>query len=160
MAPMSNAPVTTPASRRPKRPVTLYVLVALLVVKSIVIMLVLGGVFTNSDITIGQLMRMPSVAAFIRETPAATAFLFLVAATLLVSALLLLADRRIGWLLAMVITGVSVGVDLWAFVAGTGSHLWMLLNVVTVFYLNQRDVRQRVGATLDPVADASQQAVP
>jgi hypothetical protein len=68
------------------------------------------------------------------------------------------ADRRVGWLLAMIITGVSVAVDIAAFLAGTGSELWMFLNVVTVFYLNQRDIRQRVGATLEPVVDVPQQA--
>jgi hypothetical protein len=159
MAQMSEAPVApTTTSRAGARPFTLYVLVALIVAKSILIMLVLGGAFANEDIRIGQLMRMPNVAAFIRETPGATALLFLLAATLLVSALLLLADRRVGWLLAMIITGVSVAVDIAAFLAGTGSELWMFLNVVTVFYLNQRDIRQRVGATLEPVIDVPQQA--
>ena len=29
----------------------------------------------------------------------------------------------------------------------------MFLNVVTVFYLNQRDIRELVGVTLEPVVD-------
>ena len=58
-----------------------------------------------------------------------------------------------GWLLAMVITGISVAIDIIAFLAGTGSELWMLLNVITVFYLNQRDIRELVGVTLEPVVD-------
>ena len=37
--------------------------------------------------------------------------------------------------------------------AGAGSELWMFLNVVTVFYLNQRDIRELVGVTLAPVVD-------
>jgi hypothetical protein len=159
MSTMADAPAfrnTMTAARR--RPVTLYILVALIVAKSILIMLVLAGAFSNDDIRIGQLMRMPNVAAFIRDTPGATALLFLLAATLLVSALLLLVDRRVGWMLAMVITGVSVAVDIAAFLSGTGSELWMLLNVVTVFYLNQRDVRVRVGATVEPVVDVQQVA--
>lgn len=155
MSPMPEPPatVTVQGDATSRRPFTLYVLVALIIAKSILIMLVLAGAFSNTDIQVGQLMRMPGVAAFIRETPGATASLFLLAAVLLVSALLLLAGRRVGWLLAMVITGVSVAVDIAGFLAGTGSELWMLLNVVTVFYLNQRDVRDRVGVMLEPVAD-------
>ena len=53
----------------------------------------------------------------------------------------------------MVITGVSVAIDIVGFLAGTGSELWMFLNVVTVFYLNQRDIRELVGVTLEPVVD-------
>jgi hypothetical protein len=96
---------------------------------------------------------MPGVGAVIRETPGAAGALILVAAVLLVSALMLLAGKRIGWLLAMVITGVSVAIDIIAFVSGSGSELWMFLNVVTVFYLNQRDIRELVGVTLAPVVD-------
>ena len=79
--------------------------------------------------------------------------LILAAAVLLASALMLLAGRRTGWLLAMVITGVSVAIDIVAFLSGAGSHVWMLLNVVTVFYLNQRDIRELVGVTIEPVVD-------
>jgi hypothetical protein len=157
MAPM------TPERRHPNarpRPITLYVLAGLMVLKAVLVMLVLGGSFALEDGRIGQALRMPSVAQFIRETPGATALLFLLAATLLVAALLLLADRRIGWLLAMVITGVSVAIDIVSFLAGSGSEVWMLLNVVTVFYLNQRDIRERVGATLEPVVDLAPRGEP
>jgi hypothetical protein len=157
MAPMPPVP---PNRNAPPRPITLYVLVGLMVLKSVLVMLVLGGSFALEDGRIGQALRMPTVAQFIRETPGATGLLFLLAATLLVSALLLLADRRIGWLLAMVITGVSVAIDIVAFLAGSGSEVWMFLNVVTVFYLNQRDIRERMGATLEPVIDLAPRGEP
>ena len=73
---------------------------------------------------------------------------------LLVSALMLLAGRRTGWLLAMVITGISVADRHRRVPRGRrASHVWMVLNVVTVFYLNQRDIRELVGVTLEPVVD-------
>ena len=128
MAPMADAPV--PASTR-RKPVTLYILVGLMVVKSILIMLVLGGAYTLADSRIGDALRMPVVGRVIRETPGAAGLLILVAAVLLISALMLLAGRRTGWLLAMVITGISVAIDIIAFLAGAGSELWMFLNVVT-----------------------------
>jgi hypothetical protein len=150
MAPMPDAPA--PATAR-RKPVTLYILVGLMVVKSILLMLVLGGAFTLNDGPIGEALRMPGVGAVIRQTPGAAGVIILVAAVLLVSALMLLAGRRTGWLLAMVITGISVAIDIIAFIAGTGSDIWMFLNIVTVFYLNQRDIRELVGVTLQPVID-------
>jgi hypothetical protein len=150
MAPMSEAPAPAPSRRKP---VTLYILVGLMIVKSLLIILVLGGAYTFSDGPVGEALQMPGVAAAIRETPGAVGVLILVAAVLLSSALMLLAGRRTGWLLAMVITGVSVAIDIVAFIAGAGSHVWMILNVVTVFYLNQRDIRELVGVRLVPVVD-------
>ena len=150
MAPMSDAPEPIHARRKP---VTLYILVGLMVIKSVLIILVLGGAYSFNDGPIGEALRMPGVGAAIRETPGAVGILILVAAVLLASALMLLAGRRTGWLLAMVITGLSVAVDIVAFFSGAGSHVWMVLNVVTVFYLNQRDIRELVGVTLEPVID-------
>lgn len=152
MAPMSSAPAPAPTVTR-RRPAALYILVALMVFKSVLILLVLGGAFTLNDGPISDALRMPGVGAAIRATPGAAGVLIIVAAVLLVSALMLLAGKRTGWLLAMVITGVSVAIDIVAFLAGTGSELWMFLNVVTVFYLNQRDIRELVGVTLVPVVD-------
>jgi hypothetical protein len=150
MAPMPDAPA--PATAR-RKPVTLYILVGLMVVKSILIILVLGGAYSFNDGPIGEALKMPGVGAAIREAPAVVGALILTAAVLMVSALMLLAGKRTGWLLAMVITGVSVAIDIIGFLAGAGSELWMFLNVVTVFYLNQRDIRELVGVTLAPVVD-------
>ena len=150
MTPMSDAPAPAAA---PRKPVTLYILVGLMVVKSILIILVLGGAYSFNDGPIGEALRMPGVGAAIREAPGAVGVLILTAAVLMVSALMLLAGKRTGWLLAMVITGVSVAIDIIGFLAGAGSELWMFLNVVTVFYLNQRDIRELVGVTLAPVVD-------
>ena len=154
MAPMSDTPA--PATAR-RKPLTLYILVGLMAVKAVLIILVLGGAYSFNDGPIGEALKMPDVGAAIRETPGAVGVLILVAAVLLVSALMLLAGRRTGWMLAMVITGLSVAIDIIAFLAGTGSELWMLLNVITVFYLNQRDIRELVGVTLAPVVDLPSQ---
>jgi hypothetical protein len=60
----------------------------------------------------------------------------------------MLLRRRIGWLLAMVITGLFVAIDIYGHINDAANHVWMLLNIITVFYLNQRDVREAVGAAL------------
>ena len=72
-----------------------------------------------------------------------------IAVVLVVAAVGLLSLHRRGWLLAMVATGVFVGFDIVAFTAGTANYLWMALNIVTVFYLNQTDVREVVGVTTE-----------
>jgi hypothetical protein len=160
MATMSDVPAPAPTARPAKRrPFTLYVLVGLMVLKSILVMLLVRGSLFLEDASINSALRMPNVAQFVRVTPAISVLLIVLAATLIVSAVLLLAGRRLGWLIAMVLTGVSVAVDIVTFVAGSGSELWMFLNVVTVFYLNQRDIRELVGATLEPVVELPE-AVP
>jgi hypothetical protein len=57
----------------------------------------------------------------------------------------LLAGRRWAWVGAIAISGVSLAVAIGAWWADDPAYLAMLLNVVAVFYLNQRDVRAAFG---------------
>ncbi len=66
---------------------------------------------------------------------------------LVISALGMLGRQRVGWLLAMVVTGLAIALDIYGLANGGANHLWMGLNIVTVFYLNQRDVREVLGVT-------------
>jgi hypothetical protein len=53
----------------------------------------------------------------------------------------LLARRRWGWIGAIIISGLSLAFAIGAWWDGAPTYLSMLINVVAVFYLNQRDVR-------------------
>jgi hypothetical protein len=53
----------------------------------------------------------------------------------------LLARRQWAWVLAIVSSGVILAVDLGWWSAGEPRYTSMLLNVIAVFYLNQRDVQ-------------------
>jgi uncharacterized membrane protein (DUF2068 family) len=150
MTGMSTAP--GPA-RSTRRPVTLLILVGLMILKAVLILLVLRGVFAFDDGWITEALKIPGVADSIRENPALTVILVVTAAMLIGASVALLAGRRVGWLLAMVLTGVFLAIDIVEILSGTGSDIWVLLNIVTVFYLNQRDVRALVGATLEPIID-------
>ena len=44
-------------------------------------------------------------------------------------------------------TGFFLATDIYAFGEGSANDLWMALNIITVFYLNQAEVRQVVGVT-------------
>jgi hypothetical protein len=57
----------------------------------------------------------------------------------------LLANRRWGWVGAIVLSGVSLAFALGAWWEGHPVYLNMAINVIAVFYLNQRDVRAIFG---------------
>jgi hypothetical protein len=53
----------------------------------------------------------------------------------------LLARRRWAWVLAIVTSGFILAIDLGWWFSSEPRYISMLLNVIAVFYLNQRDVR-------------------
>jgi hypothetical protein len=53
----------------------------------------------------------------------------------------LLAGRRWGWIGAIILSGLSLAFAIGGWWDGTPTYLSMAINVVAVFYLNQRDVR-------------------
>lgn len=63
----------------------------------------------------------------------------------------LLGRRHWAWVLAIVSCGVVLAIDLGWWWGGDPRYGSMLLNVVAVFYLNQRDVRSALRGT-EPVA--------
>ena len=79
-----------------------------------------------------------------------TGFVLLVLGVLFVACLaagvLLLRMRRLGWTITMLIAGLGLvtSVYLWWF-EGTRLEFWLLVQIVTVFYLNQRQVRHAFG---------------
>ena len=62
----------------------------------------------------------------------------------------LLAFRRWGWVLTMILVGVGLLGELIRVAIGQPDHVGLLLLVVSAFYLNQRSVRAMAGSHLDP----------
>lgn len=146
-------PVPATASRR--LPFTLQVLAALMAFKAFILVAVAAGATFETLRPILGLTTGPELTRLIQETPGVSVFLTAFALLIFLSVIGMLSGRRTGWLVAMVITGLFVAVDIYGYLTGTANHLWMVLNIVTVFYLNQRDVREVVGAaTPDAAADA------
>ena len=50
--------------------------------------------------------------------------------------------RSWAWLLVMIVTGLSMALQIWRYFQGFPDYLTMVINVLVVFYLNQRDVQQ------------------
>jgi hypothetical protein len=71
------------------------------------------------------------------------------AAATIIGVVGLLAFRRWGWVITMILVGVGLLVELIRVAIGQPDHLGLLLLVVSAFYLNQRSVRAMAGH-LDP----------
>lgn len=73
----------------------------------------------------------------------------------LLAAVLLLRLHRVGWTIAMLLTGLALTSQIFTWWAdGSVIPFAMLLNVITVFYLNQREVRRVFGISSGRLGDA------
>lgn len=127
-------------------PSTVYVLAGLLMLKALAIGLALLGLSFEPLRLVARSTVTYQLIDALLGSPISMAGVGLIALALLFAGLALLRRRRIGWLLAMVLTGVFVALDIWAFLTTGANHFWMLVNIITVFYLNQAEVRETVGA--------------
>jgi hypothetical protein len=73
-----------------------------------------------------------------------------VAAATIIGVVGLLAFRRWGWVLTMILVGLGLLVELIRVAIGQPDHLGLFLLVLSAFYLNQRSVRAMAGRHLDP----------
>ena len=145
------APKPVPPMRR-RRPFALIALAGVLLVKAGLALLLLLGVSLAESGLLADLMRMnPELGALVEAATLSQGLLIGIVVILVIAAVGLLSLHRRGWLIAMVATGVFVAFDIVAFTAGTANYVWMALNIVTVFYLNQSDVREVVGVTTEPL---------
>jgi hypothetical protein len=124
------------------RPFGIVVLGGLFVVRALLLLAALVWTSLPEIGPVGRVFAMPAdVAAAVRTTPALLGLLLVLVAALLASAVLMWSGRRLGWLVAILTTGLFLLVDLYQSSRGAMNPLWMTLDVVVVFYLNQRDVR-------------------
>jgi len=49
--------------------------------------------------------------------------------------------KRWGWILTMILTGIGLSYSIWSYFQGNPHYIPMLIYLVIVFYLNQRDVQ-------------------
>jgi hypothetical protein len=58
-----------------------------------------------------------------------------------VAALGLLFLKRWGWILTMILTGLGLSYTIWSYFQGNPNYIGMVMDLVIVFYLNQREVQ-------------------
>ena len=129
-------------SVRSRYPLGILVIVALSVLRCLSIV---AAVFQIQGGDVAQWFRDTSP---LPDTPDGTATALIVTALLigiLVASLAtivgLLTWRQWAWVLAIILSGIILAIDLGWWWSGEARYLSMALNVVAVFYLNQRDVR-------------------
>jgi hypothetical protein len=139
---MTDLPV--PEERR--RPLGVLVVAAVQFVRAALIVTQILDIQLTPDITLFH------IADQIPEPPAGTVA-FAIARTiavLIIAASLafgvgLLTGRRWGWVGAIVLSGTSLAFAIGGWWDGHPAYTSMLINVIAVFYLNQRDVRATFG---------------
>ena len=144
---------TVPDTRR-RRPLGVIVLAILQFSRAVLVARQLLGLNAND-----QFDWLRTAAQVPDTTPGTVAFTIsqgLAVAILVASVAIglgLLANRRWAWVGAIVISGLSLAFALGAWLDGRPLYLAMAINVVAVFYLNQREVRSvydEPDATVDP----------
>ena len=132
-------PGRTPGDGRRRRPFGLIVLASLMLLKAALLLLVTVGLAMNP----GAVIKAIGGTGFLTEEAGlvGTGVIAIVAGLLVASATGLLFRRRAGWLVAMILTGAFIAIDITSFFLGSSNDFWMALNIITVFYLNQPDVR-------------------
>ena len=114
-----------------RRPFGLYVIIGMQLVIAILLSLALLG--------------EPSIALYLKilvQNPIFYSWFGWVLIGFLVLAVLgLLLLKRWGWILTMILTGIGLAFSIWTYFSGSPRYIPMLIYIVTVFYLNQRDVQ-------------------
>jgi hypothetical protein len=129
-----------------RRPIGVLIVAAIQLLRAVLIV----GQFLHLQATAG--LEWLSASAQFVEPPPGTVTETLVrligiglAGASLAVAAGLFANRRWGWVGAIVLSGVSLAFAIGAWWEGDPVYLNMAINVVAVFYLNQRDVRAIFG---------------
>ena len=135
-----------PTQRRRGRPVAVTILAAIQVVLGVLNLGVAIALTADPDLVreLGVLIDR-SAFAVVEGTTLIVVF-GIVGILELTSAALLLRLRQAGWTLAMLLSGASLTVQIIQYFAnGSLTELALLLNVVSVLYLNQSQVREAFG---------------
>ena len=122
-------------------------------VKAIVVLLLVSALLTAVTGGWGFVWAMGGNSALLNVFPepaplVLTQFALLVVEGVadLVAAVGLLLMRRWAWVLVMLLVGYRMASNLWLYISGANANeIEMILDVVIVFYLNQRDVQRAFG---------------
>jgi uncharacterized membrane protein (DUF2068 family) len=130
--------------RPPPRPFGIKAIVVLLLVDSAIGLT--AGVAGVATVVQGEGAIGPLLALSALEQLAMLAGPLVLGLANLLAAVGLLRYKRWAWVLVMLMTGGQLAVDLWQyFAAGDRPYVSMLLNIATVFYLNQSEVQRAFG---------------
>ena len=134
-----------------RRPAVVTILAVIRILTAVAYAVVAIALLTDSSATLQAILGAratgPGLAARLLDSTATLGAASLAVASL-VAGILLLRMRQIGWTLTMLLAGISLAASIllwWA--DGLVNSLAFASEVVTVFYLNQRQVREVFGIT-------------
>ncbi|MDD1751874.1 MAG: DUF2127 domain-containing protein [Methanotrichaceae archaeon] len=62
--------------------------------------------------------------------------------------------QRWAWICGMILVGLNLAADLWGYFQGNRYWISMIINILIVFYLNQRDVQRAFSRKEEPEVTA------
>lgn len=140
-------------------PVTILAVLQLLAATAYVLTCV--ALLTNGAATLGSITGMQElVVSDLGPIAVAVAVAILGGAGVvaLAAAILLLRMRRLGWTITMLLAGLGLATSIWFWwTQGAELTAWLVIQVATVFYLNQRQTRAAFGISGRAAAEAIEQ---
>jgi len=157
------APVAVAAPARARRPAVVTILAILQLLSAAVYGLILAVLLLDGPEVLDTLAPGSSDGTSAINLETATLVIvvggFFVAA--LAAGVLLLRMRQLGWTITMLLAGLSLGVSIYVWwTDGTALSIWLLVQILTVFYLNQRQVREAFGISRREAGGALDQGRP
>jgi uncharacterized membrane protein (DUF2068 family) len=127
------------------RPFGLKAIIALQIVQAFGSFVYIGLLVASDPLLQAQLLDVPLTVDAVAPTGVliTAGLIAVVGLTRLIAAIGLWRLRQWAWLLTMVQMAVAMTIDAVAYFRGHPSYFSMMLNVVMVFYLNQREVIER-----------------
>jgi hypothetical protein len=143
-----------PTARRRHRPAPVVILAAIQILLGVLNLAVALALALDPDRAADLGVLIDRSAFAIVEGQLLVVIFALVGSLELMSAFLLLRLRQSGWTLAMLLSGTSLAVQIITYVSnGSLTTVALMLNVISVLYLNQGSVREAFG--LIPVGHAT-----
>lgn len=144
----AGASAPSPSAARVRRPPAVTILAILQLLSAAVYGLVLAILLVDGPAVLGALASGAADGPLVIDLEFAALVVIVggscVAA--LAAGILLLRMRRLGWTITMLLAGLGLGASIYDWwTDGTALSIWLLVQIVTVFYLNQRQVREAFG---------------
>jgi hypothetical protein len=133
-----------------RRPVGVTILAILQLLGFFTYGLTFAALLVDGPATIDGLIGSSSAGGVSRDAVATglTVLTGVLCVASLAAGVFLLRMRQLGWTITMALTGLNLALTIYLWWAeGTTLAIWVIVQVVTVFYLNQLQVRQAFGIT-------------
>jgi hypothetical protein len=152
------AVATLRAPARARRPAVVTILAILQLLTAAAYGLILAALIAAGPDTLALLLDDEAAeGGLLGELEVATAVVGVggLAMATLAAGVLLLRMRQLGWTITMLLAGLGLmsSIFIW-WTEGTTIAAWLFVQVVTVFYLNQRQVREAFGISRREAGDA------